>query len=123
MVKLTDELVEQVATRFRALAEPARLRILDALRHGELTVGDLGRRTGLNQANLSKHLQLLHILEFVVRRRDGLFAYYALQGRDVMRLCDIMCGRLGARAAAKSPASKAAPRRRPSRPRRSPAAH
>ena len=122
MVRLTDELFEQIATRFRALAEPARLRILDALRHGELTVGDLGQQTGLNQANLSKHLQLLHSLEFVVRRKDGLFVYYALKDKDVFQLCDIMCGRLGIASVAKFSTAKATPRRQ-SRPRRNVAQH
>jgi ArsR family transcriptional regulator len=97
-MRLTDELFDQVAWRFKALGEPARLRILDALRDGELSVGDLGERTGLNQANLSKHLQLLHALGFVARRKDGLFVYYRLMDEDVFQLCDIMCGRLVPRA-------------------------
>lgn len=122
MLRLTDELFEQVATRFRALAEPARLRILDALRERELTVGDLGQQTGLNQANLSKHLQLLHSLGFVVRRKDGLFVYYALKDHDVFRLCDIMCGRLGVGSAAKL-SSNATTRRQSSRSRRRVAQH
>jgi DNA-binding transcriptional ArsR family regulator len=91
---MTAELFEQVAERFKGLAEPARLRILDALRGGELTVGDLGERTALNQANLSKHLQLLYTLQFVRRRKEGLFVYYSLANDDVSQLCDIMCGRL-----------------------------
>jgi ArsR family transcriptional regulator len=115
MVKLTDELFDQVANRFKALAEPARLRILDALRSGELTVGDLCERTGLNQANLSKHLQLLHTLEFVNRRKDGLFVYYSLINEEVFQLCDIMCGRLGPRTERASAKPLAAARR--SRPR------
>lgn len=115
MARLTGDRFEQVATRFKALAEPARLRILDALRNGELTVGDLGQQTGLNQANLSKHLQLLHTLEFVVRRKDGLFVYYALTDQDVFQLCDIMCGRIGIRPMAKSSSAKATPRRHSSR--------
>jgi ArsR family transcriptional regulator len=94
MAKLTPELFDQVADRFRALGEPARLRILSALRARELTVGDLCERTTLNQANLSKHLQLLHTLGFVSRRKDGLFVYYSLAGDDIFQLCDIMCGRL-----------------------------
>jgi ArsR family transcriptional regulator len=94
MARLTAELFDQVADRFRALGEPARLRILDALRRGELTVGDLCERTSLHQANLSKHLQLLHTLGFVSRRKDGLFVYYSLGDDDVFQLCDIMCGRL-----------------------------
>jgi DNA-binding transcriptional ArsR family regulator len=93
-VKLTDELFVRVAERFKALGEPARLRILDALRAGELAVGELVERTALNQANLSKHLQLLYGLGFVVRRKDGLFVYYRLADHDVFQLCDIMCGRL-----------------------------
>lgn len=52
--------------------------------------------TGLAQANLSKHLQQLHSLGFVRRRREGLFAYYALADTSVSRMCDIMCGRLEA---------------------------
>ena len=93
-MKLTDALFEHVAERFKALGEPARLRILDALRGGELAVGDLVERTALNQANLSKHLQRLHGLGFVVRRKEGLFVHYRLADRGVFRLCDIMCGRL-----------------------------
>lgn len=92
MAEMTDRLFGQVADRFKALAEPTRLRILDALRGGELTVGELVERTGLNQANLSKHLQMLHTLHFVARRKDGLFVRYRLINNDVFVLCDIMCG-------------------------------
>ena len=94
MARMSAELFDKVASRFKALGEPARLRILDALRSGELSVGDLCGRTTLNQANLSKHLQLLHTLGFVKRRKNGLFVYYALADHDVFQLCDIMCGRL-----------------------------
>ncbi len=90
----TPELLELIASRFRVLAEPARLRILHALEGGELTVTDLVERTGLAQGNLSKHLQQLHQSGFVSRRRDGLFAYYALADDRVFALCDMMCGRL-----------------------------
>ena len=95
-MKMTSELFEPVAERFRALGEPARLRILNALRNGEAAVGELAETTGLTQANLSKHLQLLHMLGFVRRRKQGLFVYYALADQDIFRLCDIMCGRVPA---------------------------
>ena len=91
---LTPALIAVIAARFRALGEPARLEILDALRRGEMTVGELVAHTGLGQANVSKHLQLLHTHGFVARRKDGLFVHYALADRDVFRLCDIMCGKL-----------------------------
>lgn len=90
----TPQLLELIASRFKALAEPARLQILTTLGDGDLTVSDLVSRTGLGQANVSKHLHLLHALGFVRRRREGLFVYYGLADRDVLKLCDIMCGRM-----------------------------
>ena len=92
------ELVDMMAGRFKALAEPARLQILAALRAGERTVSELADDTALGQDNLSKHLQLLHALGFVSRRKEGLFVHYALADQDVFRLCDLMCGRLEAQA-------------------------
>lgn len=91
---LTPEVLDLVAERFRALGEPARLRILNALRGGERTVGELMEATGLGQANLSRHLQLLHGLRYVDRRKEGLYVFYRLASDDVFRLCDMMCGRL-----------------------------
>jgi ArsR family transcriptional regulator len=91
---LTPEVIDLVAERFRALGEPVRLSILDALRGRELTVTELVEATGHGQANVSKHLQLLHGLGFVVRRKEGVYARYSLSGEDVFRLCDLMCGRL-----------------------------
>lgn len=87
-----------VAARFKALSEPARLDILAALMHGERTVGELIEATGLGQANISKHLQLLHALGFVSRRKEGLFVSYGLADKTVVKLCDIMCGRVEAEA-------------------------
>lgn len=91
---LTPELLELIADRFKALAEPARLRILNALREGEKTVSELMDETGPGQANASKHLQLLYSLGFVDRRKEGLYVIYSLADEDVFNLCDIMCGRL-----------------------------
>ena len=92
----TPELLEMVAGRFRALAEPARLAILHVLEHGPLTVTELVKQTGLGQGNLSKHLQQLHAAGFLSRTRKGLFVHYALADDDVLALCEIMCGRLEA---------------------------
>ena len=93
---LTPRMIELVAERFRALAEPARLHIMQVLRSGEHTVGELVEATGFGTANVSKHLQILHGAGFVTRRKEGLYVYYGLAGEDVFRLCDIMCGRITA---------------------------
>lgn len=93
---LTPELLDLIAQRFKALAEPARLRLLNALRAGERSVGELMEETGLAQANVSRHLQLLFAAGFVKRRKEGLFVHYSLASDAVFALCDIMCDRLQA---------------------------
>ena len=98
---LTPELLALIAERFKALAEPARLHILATLRAGEMTVGELATAVQFSQANVSKHLQVLHAQQFVSRRKDGLFVRYALADRSVFQLCDLMCGRIEAEAKAR----------------------
>jgi DNA-binding transcriptional ArsR family regulator len=93
-IPLSFAVLPLLAQRFKALAEPARLQLLGCLRQGEMTVSDLVAATGLGQANVSKHLQLLHGLGLVSRRKERLFVYYRLADRSVFRLCDIMCDRL-----------------------------
>src|SRR5688572_33113636 len=75
---LGPETLKAVADRFKVLAEPARLQVLNELRSGSMNVTELMAATKLNQANLSKHLQLLHTHGFVARRRDRLFVVYEL---------------------------------------------
>lgn len=91
---LPAPLLDVLADRFKALGEPARLRLLDTLRAGEKSVSELMEATGLHQANVSRHLRVLHDLGFVQRRRERAFVYYRLAGEDVFRLCDIMCERV-----------------------------
>ena len=91
---LSPAVLHQVADRFKALAEPSRLQILQTLRQGEATVTSLVERTGLTQANLSRHLRVLLGMGFVERRKEGLHAWYRLADQDVLQLCDLVCGRL-----------------------------
>ena len=93
---LSPEMLSLVAERFKALGEPARLQLLNCLRRGEMSVNELVERTGLGQANVSKHLQVLYASGFVTRHKEGLFTFYALADRSVFRLCDIMCDRVKA---------------------------
>ncbi len=93
---LSADVLRMIAERFKALSEPARLQLLTALQSREMSVNELVEETGLGQANVSKHLQVLHALGFVKRRKEGLFVYYALADRTVLKLCDLMCGRIEA---------------------------
>lgn len=91
---MTEHTVELIAERFKALAEPGRLRILYTLRAGELSVSELADEMDSNHARISKHLQQLYKAGFVKRRKEGLSVYYKLADRTVFRLCDLMCSRL-----------------------------
>lgn len=65
-----------IAKYFRVLADPARLRILDALtEEGELSVGTLVDRLGLPQPNVSNHLACLRWCRFVATRREHRTVY------------------------------------------------
>lgn len=92
--RLPPALLDQLAERFKALAEPNRLAMLSTLHAGELSVGELVEETGLGQANVSKHMDVLRRYGFVARRKEGLNVFYRLADKDVFRICDIMCGRV-----------------------------
>jgi len=93
---MTPELLTLIAERFKALGEPVRLRLLNTLRGGEMTVTELVDETEFGQANVSKHLHVLHAAGLVVRRREGPFVRYAIADDRVYTLCDIMCDQLQA---------------------------
>jgi len=92
--ELSDAALAMIAERFKVLAEPARLAILNALRDRPMSVTTLIDETGLNQANLSKHLQILYAHGFVRRNRDRSWVYYELADRSTFAVCDIMCRQL-----------------------------
>jgi len=91
---LSAGMLREVSERFKALAEPTRLALLQALQEGEQSVGDLVERTSLSLPNASKQLQQLHAAGFIDRRKDGLFVYYSLADDDVLALCDLVCSRV-----------------------------
>lgn len=101
-IELTAPLLEKIAERFKALGDSSRLRILNALRSGEQSVSELVDATDLGQANVSKHLQILHAHGFVARRKEGLYSLYSLADEHVFTLCDVMCGRLAIEHAAEA---------------------
>src|SRR5579875_3787589 len=56
---LSEAALEIVAARFRALGDPTRLKLVQFLFEGEKSVQELCSRTGMSQANISKHLSIL----------------------------------------------------------------
>lgn len=91
---LTDPVVDLVAARFRAMGEPLRIKLLDHLRQGEASVGELTAVLGANQQNVSRHLAVLHGAGIVGRRKLGTRTLYSIADPTVFALCDIVCGAL-----------------------------
>ena len=89
---LPDELAELVAQRFRVLGEPMRIKLLDHLREGEATVGQLREAVGASQQNVSKHLGVLLDAGMVSREKAGTSALYAIADESVFELCEHVCG-------------------------------
>jgi DNA-binding transcriptional ArsR family regulator len=89
---LPDDLVELIARRFRAIGEPMRIKLLDRLRDGEATVGELSEAIGASQQNVSKHLAVLADVGILGRRKDGNRVYYRIVDDGVLRLCEEVCG-------------------------------
>jgi DNA-binding transcriptional ArsR family regulator len=87
-------LVELIAQRFRVLGEPMRIKLLDRLREGPATVGELVEATAASQQNVSKHLRVLLEAGLVSRQQVGNFAHYAIADEAVFRLCEEVCGGL-----------------------------
>ena len=89
---LPEALIELVAQRFRVLGEPMRIKLLDRLREGDATVGELQEALGASQQNVSKHLGILHAAGMVARTKQGTHTRYAISDPSVFELCDQVCG-------------------------------
>ena len=88
---LSDQMIELVATRFRMLGEPQRIRILQTLESGERTVNELVEMLRANQPNISRHLTALFNTGIVSRRRHGNKIYYAIEDPVVLKVCQLVC--------------------------------
>jgi ArsR family transcriptional regulator len=80
-----DDVVD-LAETFRALGDPTRVRILDALSHGELCVCDLAALVRMSESAVSHQLRVLRNLRIVKPRRDGRMVFYALDDRHIITL-------------------------------------
>ena len=64
---------------FHALADPARLRIVEAMKSGECAVGDIVERMDIHQSGVSRHLHILAEAGIVQMRPDGQRRLYSLR--------------------------------------------
>lgn len=89
------------AESLKALAEPERLRIVQVLRSGPLTVGEVAEKIGSELRNVSHHLRILRQCQIVEREKAGRHVRYSLSalfhsggGKKGLDVLDFGCCRL-----------------------------
>ena len=82
-----EGLFEKVSGYFSLLSEPMRLKILHVLCNTERSVGDIVQTLGATQANVSRHLNLMHRAGVPARRKDGNLVYYSVCDAEAVQLC------------------------------------
>ena len=89
---LADAVVDTAVGYLDMLAEPTRLRLLWALRGGELGVGALADAAGCTPTAASQHLAKLRLSGLVDQRADGRARLYRLKGTHILRLVEEVVG-------------------------------
>lgn len=88
------------AEKFKALGEPMRIRIVDLLRDGELSVGEIADGLGEDVVNISHHLGVLYHAGLVEKNKQGRYVVYRLHpdvtavSRDGAQHLDFGCCRV-----------------------------
>jgi ArsR family transcriptional regulator len=83
---MAPDTVQALADTFRVLGDPTRVRILDALAHGELCVCDLASHVGISESAVSHQLRLLRGMRLVRSRRAGRLVFYAVDDQHILEL-------------------------------------
>ena len=86
---LTPQALEIIAARFRVLSETIRLRIIDLLRNGEMTVTELTTAIATSQPNVSKHLKILSESGILRREQRGNAVFYSIADQNIFTLCEL----------------------------------
>jgi DNA-binding transcriptional ArsR family regulator len=92
--KMSGGQLAAVSRLFGVLAKPTRLALLQALHGGPLTVSQLVEACAMKQANVSKHLAVLHDHHLVKRERNGTSVRYEIADPMIFSLCNVVCGKM-----------------------------
>ena len=85
-----EKLYRLHADMCQMLSNPTRLEIIEELREGEKSVGELVSAVGVRQANLSQHLSELRKRNLVDSRREGTNVYYEIAHPKILKACDLV---------------------------------
>ncbi len=89
-----EEDIGRVAAVFKAISEPSRLKILFALRQGEMCVYHIVEAVGGTQSAVSHQLRILRDARMIKARRDGQNIVYSLADEHVVAVLELVCTHL-----------------------------
>jgi DNA-binding transcriptional ArsR family regulator len=75
--------MRSTAKAFKALADPTRRQILQELKGGELSAGEITTRFTISGPSISRHLSILENAELVTERREGNKIFYRLEPENI----------------------------------------
>jgi ArsR family transcriptional regulator len=75
---------------FQALAHPTRIAMVEILRNGEMSAGQITEELGLEQANASQHFAVLRNKQIVISRKEGNLAIYSLRDPVLTEVLDVL---------------------------------
>ena len=85
-----ERLFELHAEVCKTLSNPVRLRLINELQAGDMTVGALAKKLGRRQAHISQHLAVLRQRGVVKARRDGPNIYYGIANPKIVKACSLI---------------------------------
>ncbi|MBQ8700114.1 MAG: winged helix-turn-helix transcriptional regulator [Acidaminococcaceae bacterium] len=85
---LEEKQLNAVSEFFKVLGDETRMKIINALSHGELCVSDIAAALGMTQSAVSHQLKLLRMANQVKARREGKSIYYSLDDQHVIDILE-----------------------------------
>ena len=83
---IEDQQLERVAETLRVVSHPARLRIIELLEEGELSVTQIQEHLGITQSQTSQHLSNMRVRGVLKSRKNGNMVYYSIDNVDVVKV-------------------------------------
>lgn len=87
----SEEVLELIARRLKAMSEPARLKVIQNLKNGEKSVGEIAEQTGMKHGTASANLNALLSAGLVSCRKEGTKVYYHISSDMVFKVCEGVC--------------------------------
>lgn len=90
--EMDPEFIDKVVERFKAFADPTRIKILLCLmQNGQTNVTSLSEHLNVRQASMSKHLTILKQAGVIALKREGNQSFYSVEDESIEQLCELMC--------------------------------